>query len=108
MCMEDIRMGRRTSSHADYVTMPAGSPTVILPANPRRISAIVSMGTTGLGRIGVSGSPPTATAGIQLSDAERHIVLSLLDVGVLITKEWSGWSDAGDTWYVVETLLEDQ
>lgn len=108
MCMEDIRMGRRTSSHADYVTMPATTPTVILPANPRRISAVVSLDVSGVGRIGVSGSPPTGLAGIQLSDRFPPAFLSLDNVGVLITKEWSGWSDAGGTWYVVETLLEDQ
>ena len=86
MCMEDIRIMRKTHSGTSFTRIVVGSATPLVQANKNRVALIIS--------------PPLVTAisldinevtadsgGIVLAVGSNPLVLSLADHGDLVTRK---------------------
>ena len=109
MCMEDIRIMRRTRSRMFSLTVQASG--VIVGPSPNRVALIITTN----GALRVVGTERnmvvTAGRGIAVGDAagaSAHIPL-ILDIqhhGALVTEAWYG--TPGQVYIVGESYLDEQ
>lgn len=109
MCMEDIRLGRKSYARVNLVAVPAGTGnTEILPADPHRTNFIITSVDGSV--FWVSDKPMTATAtGLRVAPNNTNIAdFSVQDHGDFVTDAIYAWSDAGATIAILETALEQK
>lgn len=106
MCMEDIRVMRRSVATVGKVTV-AGTAVVLVSANPKRVALVVSAPDVD----GITISPDRAvqfTEGITLHPRGDPLVLDLQHHGALVTNGW--WiicSGGPEVIGYAETLLSE-
>ena len=109
MCMEDVRIGRKTRVYRYRYTVPAGASVQVLQNRPDRVSMLIpshgsatSLGADTVDLVGVS----EGTINLQ----QQNVRLSISHDGNLVTYPWfvmnSGVSDQLIT--VWETVLTEQ
>lgn len=84
MCMEDVRIGRKTGSpYSQHVRVTDTTAVLLVPRNPKRYSLILSAGS---GNYFVSPNRNMAdTEGIRFTNSTTPVVLNVKDHGHLVT-----------------------
>jgi len=109
MCMEDIRIGRKSQCSVRSVAVSNAAPTTIAPANPNRIRLFVSANDSQSLRIGPLEVPPSGTVGIGLEQGGSSILLKIEEVGSILQKPWQAQAAlANTTVVVIDVSLPDQ
>lgn len=129
MCIEDIRIGRR-SSYAAKSIIASGQVDLLCGPNSKRIAIIIawtpsaiSQGTTANANVapaqvtltGVNGIPvyaavlPNGALNSYPSQSQPVFVARIEEYGLAVTDTWNGFDNTGNvgTWYVHEVFLED-
>lgn len=88
MCMEDIRLGRTTSSIVKFVSVPLGARTRILEAVERRVRIFLS--SDGVATINVTPVQLRSDggAGITLTPQNPTLLLRVEDWGSTMWQAW--------------------
>lgn len=109
MCIEDIRLGRKTILYRSRINVPAGTTVQILPYAPDRFSILFpNVGENSDIRLDTEQST-TADTGLEQLRLD-NLRLNIKNDGVLVTSEWF-CINAGLTDFVItiwETRLRDQ
>jgi len=106
MCMEDVKIGRKTGSTQRTVTLNTTSQDVV-DADAKRFSLILNAPTSG--RVTYS-LRPTATDlnGIVLYATMQPLVLNLKDHGAIVTSRLTAITNTGSqVTTIVETRFDD-
>lgn len=107
MCMEDVRIGRDTSTIVNTFTTSAAS-TELLKPNPLRLAIILSPPAAGT----VFYSPEPISAGgngLCLQLGSTPLALNVKDHGDIVRQGWYGRGDAANRVHtVIETILARQ
>ena len=109
MCMEDIRIMRRTSAEERIVAVASAAVSVIVPANPNIVA--ITIDNQGPNDVTISLNPGvTAGNGILIQKSDPPIRRSLNQDGNAITRGIFGICSAAQTAVVViwVSYLEDQ
>lgn len=93
MCMEDVRLNRKTSSaNSDAATTVASA--LAIPQNEKRTALVIS--NTGANPVYLSlVSPAADSKGIKLPANGDPLVLDLFHHGRMVTSSWYAISPAG-------------
>ena len=94
MCLEDIRLGRKSDSMARAVTVGNGANSRFLEPNENRV-ALVFHTRSGLVKIGPEGVESTTNACYYVRDTLPPVVVKIEDVGRVITGPWFASGDGG-------------
>lgn len=108
MCMEDIRIGRKTASHSRTLVVSATTVTTLVPLDPMRIGLVIGLPGTTLANIGPEGVTPSATVGIGVNANIGPFVATLETFGREVTKPWQIYWTAGGTVTITEITLEKE
>jgi hypothetical protein len=108
MCMEDIRLGRKTGSRAYTVTLAANTVTTLANLDPNRISLTISADASHVLSVGPEGVTPAQNVGIQLTTSYTTQSFHIDRDGIIVTKPWKGFCTSITTITVLETTLEHQ
>lgn len=107
MCMEDIRIGRKTGSTQITVTVSNPS-SVILPADAKRTAIVISPPAAGTMFVAF-GRDASTTSGIRVEPVTSPLILDLQHHGNLVTGPLHGFCGAGaesiSIWF---SRLEDE
>jgi len=109
MCMEDVRLGRKTGPIAAQFAPALATRTKIADQNPNRIA--IMFGVVGANAAMIAPAPldPTANQGMHLSQAEGMITLDIQHHGNIVTQQWDASGLVGATNITVwESILNDQ
>ena len=121
MCIEDVRLGRRSGTRVSTVTLPAaGTVTNIVPAQPYRTHLYIAQANRERCNVAPEGITPSATIGIALGSTStvgvdvsdilsQPIEFDIKDHGLVVTHPWSGAATGGVdcTLTIIETFLEE-
>lgn len=108
MCLEDVRLGRKTASHSKAVVIPAATVTTLTGPDPKRLSLIVGMPGTTSANVAPEGVTPSATVGIGVNANIGPLVATLDTFGLEVTKPWQIYWTAGGTVTITEVSLEKE
>lgn len=108
MCMEDIRIGRKTNSNEQLRTATQGVNLQMVGPNENRIALIVKC--CDANNINISTIPMTAQAqGIILpATAPLPLVMTIEEYGDMVTKPWYVFGGTTGTYTVIEVFLNDK
>lgn len=106
MCMEGIRIGRRTKIN-QYTWSTGVGQAQIVPPNPRRVALMIGSPVSSVAFIAPA-LPVTTTTGIPINTGQNPIILNIEDHGELVTTAWFGTSAAGRDGLIVEVLLDEE
>lgn len=108
MCMEDVRIGRKSRVTVRGVRTSGAGDTTIAPPNVRRIALSVSSDASAIAYIAARGTNVPGFTGIALTPETPFQSLTLDRVGSLLREEWV-CSDPGALveLYVLDIELED-
>lgn len=108
MCMEDVRLGRKTTSRCGFKTLAAGVSSEVLPANAKRIAMVLTVTTSAaIASFGFT-EDVTNTGGPTIIGAGGPLVLNIQQHGSFVRSQIWGISAAGATVGWMETVLEDE
>ena len=107
MCIEDIRLGRKTS--ASQLEAPLTGTSALVVGNAlNRIALIFSPPSASVATLSLN-RPSVDGEGLIIAAGDRPIKLNIRDHGRLVTSQWFGIVAAGaETISVFETFLEEQ
>lgn len=108
MCMEDIRIGRKTESTIYPATTPLVGVTPVAPQNPHRIRITFSFSAAGGVTFwpGTKGSP--SPVAFQVPTTLFPVTFRIEDIGPIICFPWfANDGGAGATLTVVDCSLPD-
>ena len=109
MCIEDVRLQRRTYTRASTFTVAAGSSAEIVQEQRNRVSLLLSPVAAGTGFIRAQAGLNTAGTGIPIAGMQWPLLLRLQFEGDLCRQGWVAQAVGGNlTVYVLETFLEEQ
>jgi hypothetical protein len=106
MCMEDIRIGRKTRTTFRLVTI-AVTATPLVASNPNRVSLIVGVPSTNQIVIGPDANV-TTSQGISVYNTGAPFELNIQDHGDAVIKELWAIGGAGVTVGVIESFLDEK
>lgn len=108
MCMEDIRIGRETTSSITMVEVP-GSPSTIqvARADPKRISLTIQAASNATVSVGPN-STIAINTGIGLTLPGHELHLNIRDHGSLVQREFWATASTTQTIAVLEAFLGKQ
>lgn len=108
MCMEDVRIGRKTMFEEKQFTLPNAAYTEILPASPNRIGII--FGTPSSSTVVVTTNPTATTPdGLRIGTNGSPFGITVQEFGQAVCAAWFAKAAAGSpTFTVVQALLADQ
>lgn len=106
MCLEDIRIQRKSTSSERTVLVPNASITLVSPSADRTFLMISTPNTND---IFITTNPPaSSTNGMRLQVGQSPLILTLLQHGDIVTKGWYAISPTADeTVTVFETSFVD-
>ena len=109
MCMEDVRLGRKTGPAIRFLPVPDAGNTVIAEQNPDRTALIVSCpNAVGL-FCGPIGLDPSAGQGHFLVQGQDALMLDIQHHGSLVTQQWNASGNAAaSSVTVMESILNEQ
>lgn len=87
MCMEDIRIMRRTVTAEHQIECASGVARLMLPVNERRVALIVGSNVQSNLNITMQATP-TSTVGLGLQTNYPPLILTLLQHGDLVRREF--------------------
>lgn len=102
MCIEDVRLGRRTSPESRQFAVPDAGNTVIAPFDPFRVSILISVTSANGAFVAPQPLDPSTGDGLRISRTEVPILLDVQHHGNLVTQEWRA---SGDALAAVVTVL---
>ncbi len=106
MCMEDIKIGRRSNSTIEHVAADAAA-YQIAQANNQRITLIIYPPVSGTLMVSTK-STPTLTAGIPLTSSSEPLVFDIKLHGTLVQRPFFAIHSVGAIFTAVgEVLLPD-
>lgn len=107
MCMEDIRIQRKTEVAWQFLPVSNLAPVQLLPADPLRVSLILGSSSTGRVSFGnVAGI--VAAQGLIINTNGAPITLSIRDYGQVVTGEWWGVASVANvSIFVITTRLSE-
>jgi hypothetical protein len=106
MCMEDVRIGRR-SAFSEAVVAVGLTSVQVVAASPTRFSLVLGAPLVGTFTFSTN-TPAVSGVGLQLTAGQPPIVLNVKDHGLAVTQNWYAiCSGAGQTCFVGSTLLAD-
>lgn len=88
MCMEDIRIGRKTLANEIIYTSPITTFQQILGPDENRIAITFCLPDTGVAYLITSDPTAAGVRGIQLNAGMPYITLTLETFGDLVRKPW--------------------
>lgn len=108
MCMEDIRIGRKSKTFQSSVVVPTANSVVLIPANPNRISFWIAQPNAD--RINISMDTDAVTSsGIRITTTGNPFGLSLILDGDLVTRKFNAIATTSDKTIIVwETVLMEE
>lgn len=86
MCMEDVLLGRDTSSGSMIVPINVTS-ILLVPADPSRLALIIGQPSAGH-VVADFGKPPDSNSGIWLSSALPPLILTIQQHGDIVRRAW--------------------
>lgn len=109
MCMEDIRIGRKSNSQLRVISVPLNAQTLILSASVNRISATISGDGLNPMWVYVRGATALFNVGLLIPALQKPLELTFENVGSLVYGEWLASAGAATvTATVVDTTLTDK
>lgn len=109
MCLEDIRLMRKSRCVAKTVTLATGTYRQLCMRDPRRIALMINSCPLGI-NYEISFMPnPVVSRGLKIANASGLMILTLMEHGDMVCQaiQANGLSGAGDTFIeVVETFLD--
>ena len=106
MCLGDWKLAKKMKSSSVFVTV-AASDTLIVPASPHRVGLIFTPPGASNVRL-LFDNAGTADRGVYMDTDSIPFQLTLVDNGVLVTREWRGICASGSTTMVViETFYNE-
>lgn len=87
MCMEDVRIGRQSTSSAAVVSVGAGAVAQVLPADPYRYSLVLSAPASGSCTYSINQAPGDGE-GITFHAGGGPITLGIQEHGDLVRRAW--------------------
>ena len=106
MCLGDWKLAKQMKSSSVFVTV-AASDTLIVPASPHRVGLIFTPPGASNVRL-LFDNAGTADRGVYMDTDSIPFQLTLVDNGVLVTREWRGICASGSTTMVViETFYNE-
>src|SRR5687767_13336417 len=103
MCMEDIRIGRRTSSTENLIAALAAA-YQIADANNERITLIIHPPVSGTLMVSVR-SDVSLTAGIPLTVGSHPLIFTIQTHGSLVMRPFFAIHSAGGIFTAVDEVL---
>lgn len=91
MCIEDVRMGRKTVSFMAIVSIPAGGVRQVLPADPFRYSLTLSAPSSGSLTFSINQNPGDGE-GIVFHQGSGPVTLTIQNDGDLVRRAWYAYS----------------
>ena len=109
MCLEDVRLGRKTYYSTRTVSVPDGVSTVLCPSVSTRVSISIRLGSNQDVKVLPTQGGNVVTDGILLTLSGHPIEWQIDRHGNAVTAAWyaSGSGGAG-TVIVTETFLEEK
>lgn len=109
MCMEDVRIGRRSTTTTSLVATVAGTPKQLLTQNPDRYAFRLSDPSASLGAFVCGAQDPTTIAALVPARVADDLILDIQHHGDMVTQPWFYLSAASSpTILVTESVLEDE
>lgn len=99
MCLGDWQLAKLMKSATRFVAV-AASDTLIVPASPHRVGLIFTPPGGSNVRL-LFDYAGTASRGVYLEPSSDPFMLTLVDNGDLVTREWRGICASGSTTMVV-------
>ena len=93
MCMEDIRLGRKTAGIQNLIALTNASQRIV-DQSPDRVMLTIYPPVSGTATIAMS-ADVAVNVGITLTSEDHPIKLNIIDDGDLVTKAWYGIHSAG-------------
>lgn len=93
MCMQDILIGRSTTSVVDLVTIPAGAQTTLVPADPLRIGMVVCQPGSDSVRVGPNDTASATVGALLTSTGDKPLTADLHVYGLALTWRWTVWNN---------------
>lgn len=108
MCMEDVRLGRKSNSRLTLVVVPAATDTLAVSSDPNRRTVLIS--PTDGSVVWLSDKAMTADAtGLRCQpNSSESKDFRVEDHGDFVRNDIHVWSTAGCTLAVLETSLGEQ
>lgn len=109
MCMEDVRLARRSYSRVMSGTVAAGQSVQILGVERDRISLLMHLTAAGTGFLRLAFNNDTAGSGIPIAGSQWPLQLRLQHDGDLCRAPLTVQAIGGDvTFYTVASYLDQQ
>jgi len=109
MCMEDIRIGRKTSYSAKNVFIPGAVETPLVQKADDRVALVISGSAAADLCLCPYGLAPAAARGIVLTTETPVLSLTIEHHGSLVTAPWTGIISGGTmNVTVLEVFLGDR
>lgn len=112
MCMEDVRIGRKTYTRTSIVTLQNGAQTELVGFSRNRVALSISSTEVTAPPAATSivcpvGGNPTGDAGFAVSGDIPPLLFRIEDYGDVVTMRWLGSGVGGDrNVLVVESFLD--
>lgn len=107
MCMEDIRLGRKTYTAFRAVTASPGADTQIIGPSEKRIAIRIGINSSNL-EVAPTVAGQATTAGFFLNTTKPDFEIDLARYGSIVQQAWSARSTGGPTIAIMETFLDDK
>lgn len=88
MCIEDVRLGRKTGAGVSMVTAVDGAWVLLVPHDPNRVSLIFARNASTAYQVRIRGSGYPDDPGFSVGDFQSAILLNIRDHGALVTEDW--------------------
>lgn len=93
MCIEDVRMGRASTSEAAVVSIGAGGVAQVAPADPYRFALVLSPPSSGSLTYSINRSPGDGE-GITFHQGSSPLILTIQDAGDMVRRPWFAYATA--------------
>ena len=109
MCLEDVRLGRKTRFTARKVTVTNAEDKVVVPWSATRVAIHIRPATSGDVLIGPFAGGTVSAYGFLFSSTLYPIDLTIDRHGETVISSWLARASAGDVdLIVIETFLEEK
>lgn len=106
MCMEDVRLGRKTQSIVSTFSITA-TPVRIAAFNPRRVAIAISINNATAIAVVSMGASIAGNGAFTVALAGGMVKLNIQHDGAITFSEMWASSATGHTMYVIETILDE-
>lgn len=95
MCMEDVRIGRKSAMVTQQTSCPVAVNTIICPYDAQRTSLTIAMTGALAANVAPKGLTPSTGGGIRLAAGQQMVSFNIADHGLMVTQEWRGFGIGG-------------